>query len=151
MEELHAPTSALSGLHPVRHPIQDIPDVGALAPGRAGPELGLVQTVAGALLGARHSFQEDRARDKIDEPFGLDGKGGLAGFMVEEEETEFELLEVSDVPRDLHLSIVQELFAFPPRLAAHGAFLEMLVRLYVHRKGRLSVNGTGDSHPALFS
>jgi hypothetical protein len=74
--------------------------MGALAPGRAGPELSLVQTVAGALLGARHSFHEDRARDEIDEPFGLDGKGGLARFMVEEEETEFELLEVSDVPGD---------------------------------------------------
>ena len=34
-----------------------------------------------------------------------DGKGRLAGFVVEEEETECEFLEVSDVPGDPHVSI----------------------------------------------
>jgi len=95
------PRRSRSGLHPLSHPIQHIPDVGALAFGGAGPELSLVQTVAGAFPGARHSVHEDRARGEIDEPLRLDGKGGLAGFVVEEEETEFQFLEMSNVPGDL--------------------------------------------------
>jgi hypothetical protein len=47
--------------------------------------------------------------------------------MVEEKETEFEFLEVSDVPGDPQVLIAQKLLSFPPHLAAHGAVLEMLV------------------------
>jgi hypothetical protein len=107
-----------------------------------------VQAVTGALLSACHSYDENRPRDKIDEPFGLDGKGGLAGLVVEEEETEFEFLEVSDVAGDPYVSIAQKLLSFRPHLATHGAFLEMLVWLHLHSKRRLAVNGTGDSYPA---
>ena len=120
---LHNGRNRILPFRPIRDNLQDLPHVRAFTPGRARPELTLVQAVPGALRRALQAVREHRAIVEVAKVTCRDAER-RSTRVIEIKQAERQLLEVGLISDESNIGIGQHVVLRSPNEAAGWARLE---------------------------